>query len=158
MRILILGGDGYLGWPTAMYFSRKGHSVGVLDNFAKRRWEQEVNAEPLIPVCSLEERVGAWEEITEKRIQKFAADLQDYDVVADILEKFRPDAIIHFGQQPSAPYSMMDQNRTHGHWNYPGKQQRRSSRRVAICVYILRSDPTNNLYAYRPSPRAWNNH
>ena len=111
MRILILGGDGYLGWPTAMYFSRKGHGVAVLDNFAKRRWEQEVNAEPLIPVCSLEERVGAWEEITEKRIQKFAADLQDYDVVADILEKFRPDAIIHFGQQPSAPYSMMDQNR-----------------------------------------------
>lgn len=111
MKILILGGDGYLGWPTAMYLSRCGHDVAVVDNFAKRRWEIELNVEPLIPIHTLHDRVSAWEEVGGERIELFVGDLRNYGVVEGILDKFRPDAIVHYGEQPSAPYSMIDQNR-----------------------------------------------
>jgi len=111
MRILILGGDGYLGWPTAMYLSRQGHAVGVMDNFAKRRWEMELNVEPLIPIRTLHDRVDAWREVTAKRMEIFVGDLRNYGVVEGVLENFRPDAIVHYGEQPSAPYSMIDHNR-----------------------------------------------
>lgn len=112
MRILILGGDGYLGWPTAMYLSNKGHKVGVVDNFAKRRWEMELNVEPLIPIRTLHDRVKAWEEITGKTIELFVGDLRNYGLVEDIFRHFKPEAIVHYGEQPSAPYSMMDHNRS----------------------------------------------
>ncbi len=111
MRILVLGGDGYLGWPTAMYLSKRGHAVAVLDNFAKRRWEMELNVEPLIPIRTLHDRVKAWEEITGSKIELFVGDLRNYGVVESALENFRPDAIVHYGEQPSAPYSMIDHNR-----------------------------------------------
>jgi UDP-sulfoquinovose synthase len=111
MRIVILGGDGYLGWPTAMYLSGRGHSVAVLDNFAKRRWEMELNVEPLIPIHTLHDRVRAWREVGGEQIELFVGDLRNYGVVEGVLEKFRPDAIVHYGEQPSAPYSMIDHNR-----------------------------------------------
>jgi len=111
MKILILGGDGYLGWPTAMYLSRQGHSVGVLDNFAKRRWEIELNVEPLIPIRTLQDRVSAWRTLTGHTIDLFVSDLRNYGSVAGVLEKFCPEAIVHYGEQPSAPYSMIDHNR-----------------------------------------------
>ena len=71
MDILVLGGDGYLGWPTAMYLSKRGHRVGVLDNFAKRRWEMELNVEPLIPILTLHDRVKVWRELGEEMQQKY---------------------------------------------------------------------------------------
>jgi len=111
VRILILGGDGYLGWPTAMYLSRRGHAVAVLDNFAKRRWEMELNVEPLIPIRTLHDRVEAWEKISGERIELFVGDLRNYGVVEGVLDAFRPDTIVHYGEQPSAPYSMIDHNR-----------------------------------------------
>ncbi len=111
MRILVLGGDGYLGWPTALYLSARGHAVGVVDNFAKRRWEMELNVEPLIPIATLHDRVKAWREVTGRDIELFVGDLRNYGVVAEILRGFRPEAVIHYGEQPSAPYSMMDHNR-----------------------------------------------
>lgn len=111
MRILILGGDGYLGWPTGMYLSRRGHSVAVLDNFAKRRWEMELNVEPLVPIRTLHDRVEGWREVTGEDIDLFVADLRNYEAVEGVLETFRPDAIVHYGEQPSAPYSMIDHNR-----------------------------------------------
>ena len=111
MRILVLGGDGYLGWPTAMYLSRRGHVVGALDNFAKRRWEMELNVEPLIPIHTLHDRVRAWEEVTGRKIELFVGDLRNYGVVEGVLQMFRPEAIVHYGEQPSAPYSMIDYNR-----------------------------------------------
>jgi UDP-sulfoquinovose synthase len=112
MRILVLGGDGYLGWPTAMYLSSRGHSVAILDNFAKRRWEMELNVEPLIPVRTLHDRVEAWREVTDEQIELFVGDLRNYGVVEGVLETSRPEAIVHYGEQPSAPYSMIDHNRT----------------------------------------------
>ena len=77
MRILVLGGDGYLGWPTAMYLSAHGHDVAVMDNFAKRRWEVELNVEPLIPIHTLHDRVQVWKEVTGRVIDLFVGDLRD---------------------------------------------------------------------------------
>ena len=107
-RILVLGGDGYLGWPTAMAFSRQGHRVAVVDNFAKRQWELELGVRPLFPIPTLHQRARAWREVTENEIEVHVGDLVDYDFIDALLAEFRPDAIVHYGQQPSAPYSMID--------------------------------------------------
>jgi len=77
MRILILGGDGYLGWPTAMYFSRKGHEVAVVDNFNKRKWALEMGVKTLIPIATLHERINIWQSITGQQIGMFIGDLTD---------------------------------------------------------------------------------
>lgn len=110
MRILILGGDGYLGWPTAMYFSKAGHDVGIVDNFVKRQWELEVGVEPLMPLPSLTERIGIWEETAGNHIETYIGDLKDYHFVEETFNDYRPDAVIHYGEQCSAPYSMIDIN------------------------------------------------
>jgi UDP-sulfoquinovose synthase len=105
---LVLGGDGYLGWPTAMAFSRQGHRVAVVDNFAKRQWELELGVRPLFPIPTLHERARAWREVSENEIEVHVGDLVDYDFVDSLLDDFQPDTIVHYGQQPSAPYSMID--------------------------------------------------
>lgn len=108
MRILILGGDGYLGWPTAMYFSRRGHQVTVLDSFMKRKWEMERGVEPLIPITPLHHRVRIWKDVTGNTIHVVAGDLTNPRLVYKTLEAVQPDAIIHYAEQPSAPFSMVD--------------------------------------------------
>lgn len=112
MKILILGGDGYLGWPTAMYFSRQGHDVGLVDNFIKRKWEMEVGVEPLRSLPGLNDRVDLWEEETGRKLETFVGDLTNYRFVEQTMEDFAPDAIVHYGEQCSAPYSMIDVDRT----------------------------------------------
>ena len=107
-RVLILGGDGYLGWPTAMAFSRAGERVTVVDNFAKRQWEAELGVRPLFPIPTLHERIRAWREVSENEIELRVGDLTDYDFVESIIDDIRPDTIVQFGEQPSAPYSMID--------------------------------------------------
>ena len=111
MKILILGGDGYLGWPAAMYFSNRGNEVAIIDNFVKRQWEQECGVSPLFPVMSLKERIKVWYELTRRRFEFYIGDLTNFDFVRSSLRSFKPNAIIHFGEQPSAPFSMMDQHR-----------------------------------------------
>jgi UDP-sulfoquinovose synthase len=106
MRVLILGGDGYLGWPTAMRFSGKGHEVAVVDNFARRRWVEEVGGDSLTPIVPLEERIEAWREVSGKRITSYVGDLAEDTLAADVVIDFQPDTIIHYGEQPSAPWSM----------------------------------------------------
>jgi len=106
MRVLILGGDGYLGWPTAMRFSGRGHDVAVVDNFARRRWVDEVGGDSLTPIVPLNERIEAWREASGKRIQSYVGDLAEDTVAADVVVDFQPDTIIHYGEQPSAPWSM----------------------------------------------------
>lgn len=108
MRVLILGGDGYLGWPTAMYLSQRGHEVTVLDNLARRAWDNELGAESLIPIEPLQERVAVWEAVSGRKIQAVVGDLTDYTVLEPLIARTRPDAIIHYGEQRAAPYSMID--------------------------------------------------
>ncbi len=111
MRICILGGDGYLGWPTAMYFSSRGHEVLTLDNMSKRLWEAEVNVAPLFPVPYLSDRAKHWQQLGNSTIHTIIGDIAtDYDLLKEILGDFRPDAIVHYAEQPSAPYSMMSRN------------------------------------------------
>ena len=110
MRILILGGDGYLGWPTAMYLSSKGHDVTVVDNFAKRQWELEEGIEPLLAIPPLHRRVRLWNETTGGSIALKVGDLCNYRFTYQILEEVKPDAIVHYAEQPSAPYSMQSRS------------------------------------------------
>ncbi len=91
-----------------MHFSGRGARVGVVDNMSKRAWERELGVEPLIAIASLSERIAAWEEVCGQRIEALEGDLTDADFVHSTLESFRPDTIIHYGEQPSAPYSMID--------------------------------------------------
>jgi len=106
VKILILGGDGYLGWPTAMHFSKLGHDVIVTDNFLKRRLEMEEGVSPLFPVALLHTRAKVWKEVTGKTIVVEPNDLCNSRSVYKLLETYKPDAIIHYAEQPSAPYSM----------------------------------------------------
>jgi UDP-sulfoquinovose synthase len=106
MRVLILGGDGYLGWPTAMRFSARGHEVSVVDNFSRRRWHKDNGTDSLTPIRSLEERLAAWSEISGNEIVSHAGDLVDGDFVERVVTEIKPEAIVHYGEQASAPYSM----------------------------------------------------
>ena len=111
MRVLVLGGDGYLGWPTAMHFSARGDEVMVVDNFAKRQWELEDGIEPLAPIPPLHRRVAEWERIAGKKIELRIGDLCNHRFIYSTVEAFRPDAIIHYAEQPSAPYSMQSREK-----------------------------------------------
>jgi UDP-sulfoquinovose synthase len=107
MRILILGGDGYLGWPTAMHFSKRGHEVHAIDNYLRRRAHLEAGSDSLTPISgSLPERAGAWKDVAGREIGVTEGDLCDWDTVARVFEEFRPDTVVHYGEMPSAPYSM----------------------------------------------------
>jgi UDP-sulfoquinovose synthase len=108
MRILVLGGDGYLGWPTALHLSRAGYEVGVADNFARRGYDLEMGVDSLVPIASLHRRVECWEEVSGFQIEMFVGDLTEEAFVYDMLGRFRPDAVVHFAEQRSAPYSMVD--------------------------------------------------
>src|SRR6266550_4192246 len=108
MRILILGGDGYLGWPTAMRFSARGHEVHVVDYELRRRAHEQAGTDSLTPIRRLPERVAAWRELTGRAIGVTLGDLTDWDVVEGVFERFGPEAIVHYGEMPSAPYSMKD--------------------------------------------------
>ncbi len=106
MRVLIAGGDGYLGWPTAMYLSKRGHEVAVADNYLRRRLSREEDAEPLFPVPNLHERTRLWREKTGRNIEVFVGDLSAWEFIDELFNRFVPDVIVHYAEQPSAPYSM----------------------------------------------------
>jgi UDP-sulfoquinovose synthase len=109
MRILILGGDGYLGWPTAMRFSGRGHEVHVVDDYLRRSAHREAGTESLTPILpDLPGRAAAWHEVTGRTIEVTEGDLTDWAVVEHVFRSFRPEAIVHYGEMPSAPYSMKD--------------------------------------------------
>ena len=111
MRVLILGADGYLGWPTCMYFSKRGHEVIGVDNYFRRMACIELNCEPLIANPNLVERARIWEEITGKKINIHIGDVTDYYFLKSIFEEYKPDVVIHYAEQPSAPYSMLNRDK-----------------------------------------------
>ncbi|MBV8244712.1 MAG: NAD-dependent epimerase/dehydratase family protein [Candidatus Eremiobacteraeota bacterium] len=107
MKLVILGADGYLGWPTAMYMSARGHDVIAVDNGIKRRMEAELGVEPLVAVAPLAERAKCWNELTRSTIKVVEGDIAtDPTLLAAICSKERPEAFVHYAEQPSAPYSM----------------------------------------------------
>jgi UDP-sulfoquinovose synthase len=106
MRILILGGDGYLGWPTALRFSARGHEVSVVDNYSRRRWVGDVGSDSLTPIAALGDRIDAWEGISGDRIRLFEGPVEDGEWLDGVIAEVRPEAVVHYGQQSSAPYSM----------------------------------------------------
>lgn len=108
MKVLILGGDGYLGWPTAMNFSQKGHEVAVLDNYMRRNLARETDMEILYSTPNLHERCKIWKENTGKHIDVYIGDLCDWDFITKVFAEYKPDTIIHYAEQPSAPYSMLN--------------------------------------------------
>ena len=108
MRICVLGGDGYCGWATALYLSRKGHEVAIVDNFLRRQWDQELGVQTLTPIQPLSDRLRVWQELTGNVIESYAGDVTDYDFLASVIETFQPDAVVHFAEQRAAPYSMID--------------------------------------------------
>ena len=107
MRVLVLGGDGFCGWPTALHLSQKGHDVGVVDNQSRRRIDQELGVQSLTPIETLERRVAAWAEVSGRPIDNFHLSLGvDFDELVALLDRWRPDAMVHFAEQRAAPYSM----------------------------------------------------
>lgn len=108
MRILILGGDGYLGWPTAMHLAARGHMVSVVDNYLRRRVCMETDSMPLVMPPLLPERVVKFKALTGYEIQAHVGDCRDFSRLFALVREFKPDTIIHYAEQPSAPYSMTD--------------------------------------------------
>ncbi len=107
MKVLVIGGDGFCGWPTALYLSDQGHDVIVADNLSRRTIDAELGIESLTPIRSMEERVAAWKEITGRTIGFVHLDVaQEYDRLLEIFRTDTPDAVVHFGEQRAAPYSM----------------------------------------------------
>ena len=108
MKILVLGGDGYCGWPTSLHLSRIGWDVGIVDNFYRRLWDYELGEESLTPIATLQERVRVWQQLTGLCMQTFVGDINNYPFIKGVFERFTPDAVVHFAEQRSAPYSMID--------------------------------------------------
>jgi UDP-sulfoquinovose synthase len=103
-----LGGDGYLGWPTALHLSEAGHEVAVADSFARRGYDFEMGVDSLVPIESLQTRAAVWHELTGKHIGVYVGDLCEADFTYHIVRDFAPDAIVHYAEQRAAPYSMVD--------------------------------------------------
>ncbi len=108
MRICVLGGDGYCGWATALYLSRKGHEIAIVDNYARRQWDHELGVQSLTPIEHMSRRLAVWQEVSGRAIELYTGDVTDYDFLASMMEDFRPDAVVHFAEQRAAPYSMID--------------------------------------------------
>ena len=108
MKILILGGDGYLGWPQALYLSNRGHEVFIIDSLMRRQFDVQNKFDSLVPLQSLENRVETWKEKTGRKIEFLIGDTRNYPFLSKVMQSFQPDAIVHFAEQRTAPYSMID--------------------------------------------------
>lgn len=107
--IVVLGADGFLGWPMSMHLSRLGYDVVAVDNLARRRWDLEGGTYSLVPIAPMERRVDRWEALTGRTIRWEKVDLCDHLALDDLIARHRPEAVIHFAEQRSAPFSMVDQ-------------------------------------------------
>ena len=108
MKVLVIGGDGYCGWATALYLSNQGYEVGILDSLVRRHWDLQLGVETLTPIASIGQRIQRWHDLTGKSIDLLVGDITNYDFLIGALHQFEPEAIVHFGEQRSAPFSMID--------------------------------------------------
>jgi len=109
VKVLVLGADGYLGWPTCMYYSSRGHDVTGVDNYFRRNASSELSIEPLFLPPQLEVRSSLWEKMSGKRINIRIGDITDYEFLLTVVKESSPDVLIHYAEQPSAPFSMINQ-------------------------------------------------
>lgn len=115
MKTLVIGGDGFCGWPTSLHLSNLGHDVLILDDLSRRKIDEEMGVNSLTPIQSLEDRCAAWKEVSGRDINYKIFSLgEDYDALLELLKDYQPDNIVHFGEQRSAPYSM----KSSGHKRY----------------------------------------
>ena len=108
MKVLVIGGDGYCGWATALYLSNRGYEVGILDSLVRRHWDNELGVETLTPIALIQQRLQRWQDLTGKSIDLFIGDITNYEFLQKTLHQFQPNALVHFGEQRSAPFSMID--------------------------------------------------
>jgi UDP-sulfoquinovose synthase len=108
MKVLVIGGDGYCGWATALYLSEKGYEVGILDSLVRRHWDAELQIETLTPIAPIQRRLERWQQLSGRQIPLWIGDITNYDFLSHALQEFEPDSIVHFGEQRSAPFSMID--------------------------------------------------
>ncbi len=108
MKVLVIGGDGYCGWATALYLSNKGYEVAILDNLIRRHWDAELCVDTLTPIAPIQTRLQRWKDLTGKTIELFIGDINNYEFLKQSMLKFEPDSVVHFGEQRSAPFSMID--------------------------------------------------
>ncbi|MBB4659780.1 NAD-dependent epimerase/dehydratase family protein [Parvularcula dongshanensis] len=107
MKVMILGGDGFCGWPTALHLSAQGHEVMIVDNLVRRKTDVELETQSLTPIAPLSDRVSAWHRVTGASIETSTIDVsQDYAELLGLLRRFEPDSVVHFAEQRAAPYSM----------------------------------------------------
>ena len=108
-KVIVLGGDGFCGWPTSLYLSDQGHDIVIVDNLSRRNIDTELGCESLTPIQSPEIRLQAWKEVTGKEMKFVNLDVaKDYDLLVQLIKDEQPDSIIHFAEQRAAPYSMKD--------------------------------------------------
>lgn len=110
-RVMIVGGDGYCGFATALHLSRAGFAVGIIDSLVRRHWDLQLGVHSLTPIAPIERRLARWQAVSGKAIDLFIGDITNYDFLIRALRRFRPDAIVHFGEQRSAPFSMIDREK-----------------------------------------------
>jgi len=108
MKICVLGGDGYCGWATALYLSRQGHNVSIVDSLVRRQWDKDLGVETLTPILSMPERLDLWHQLTGKTIEFLPGDVTDYEFLSGAIQALDPEVVVHFAEQRSAPYSMID--------------------------------------------------
>ena len=108
MKVLVIGGDGYCGWATALHLSNRGYEVGIVDNYIRRLWDLELGSHTLTPIRQLEERLDCWKGVSGKDIELFVGDITNYSFLSKTMHAFEPEAVVHFGEQRSAPFSMID--------------------------------------------------
>lgn len=107
MKILVLGGDGYLGWPTAMHLAERGHDVAVVDSFHRRLFDHEIGADSLIPILPLQDRVNLWASLEKKPIKPYVGDITNWDFIEHVWKEFDPESIVHYAEHRAAPFSML---------------------------------------------------
>jgi len=131
MKILIFGGDGFCGWPTALHLSASGHEVTIVDNLSRRNIDNELECNSLTPIRSMGERIRAWKEVSGKDIAFYNFNVaKDYDLLLKLLLEWKPDAVVHFAEQRAAPYSM----KTSWHKRYTGDNNLNATHNVLAAI------------------------
>ncbi|PIN13226.1 UDP-glucose 4-epimerase/UDP-sulfoquinovose synthase [Handroanthus impetiginosus] len=110
-KVMVIGGDGYCGWATSLHLSNKNYEVAVVDNLVRRLFDHQLGLDSLTPIASIHNRIRRWKSLTGKDIQLYIGDICDFEFLSEAFKSFEPDAVVHFGEQRSAPYSMIDRSR-----------------------------------------------